>query len=48
MCFVDLDSDSIWNFHVWNECWMCRPELASGYGGWQAVDATPQEMSGGE
>ena len=26
---------------------MARPDLPPGYGGWQAIDATPQEMSGG-
>ncbi|UYV85179.1 F13A1 [Cordylochernes scorpioides] len=40
-------SDSIWNFHVWNDCWMARPDLPVGYGGWQAIDATPQETSEG-
>lgn len=35
------------NFHVWNDCWMARPDLPLGYGGWQAVDATPQETSQG-
>ncbi|KAH8020103.1 hypothetical protein HPB51_024490 [Rhipicephalus microplus] len=39
--------DSIWNFHVWNEVWMARKDLPSGYGGWQAIDATPQETSDG-
>ncbi|CAB3369006.1 Hypothetical predicted protein [Cloeon dipterum] len=39
--------DSIWNFHVWNEAWMARPDLPKGYGGWQAIDATPQETSDG-
>ncbi|KAF6022093.1 F13A1 [Bugula neritina] len=43
----ELDTDSVWNFHVWNECWMTRPDLQEGYGGWQAVDATPQETSDG-
>ncbi|XP_033108548.1 protein-glutamine gamma-glutamyltransferase K-like [Anneissia japonica] len=43
----DLNDDSIWNFHVWNDCWMARPDLPDGYGGWQAVDATPQETSAG-
>lgn len=41
--------DSIWNYHVWCEAWMKRPDL-SGEGkfdGWQAVDPTPQEMSDG-
>lgn len=42
-------TDSIWNYHVWNEVWMQRPDLGIGpygaYGGWQAVDATPQEPS---
>ncbi|XP_063218712.1 hemocyte protein-glutamine gamma-glutamyltransferase-like [Bacillus rossius redtenbacheri] len=39
--------DSIWNYHVWNEAWMVRPDLPKGYGGWQAIDATPQETSDG-
>ena len=45
---IDSDyygSDSIWNFHVWNEVYMARPDLPSGFGGWQAIDATPQEAS---
>lgn len=37
--------DSIWNFHVWNDVWMARPDLPQGYGGWQAIDSTPQEES---
>ena len=44
---VELDTDSVWNFHVWNEVWMTRPDLQAGYGGWQAIDATPQETSEG-
>ncbi|KAG7323414.1 hypothetical protein KOW79_013116 [Hemibagrus wyckioides] len=40
-----LNNDSIWNFHVWNESWMARPDLPAGMGGWQVVDATPQETS---
>uniref|UniRef100_A0A4W4FM86 Protein-glutamine gamma-glutamyltransferase K n=1 Tax=Electrophorus electricus TaxID=8005 RepID=A0A4W4FM86_ELEEL len=43
----DLNTDSVWNFHVWNDCWMSRPDLPAGMGGWQAVDATPQETSQG-
>ncbi|XP_074091333.1 protein-glutamine gamma-glutamyltransferase 5 [Macrotis lagotis] len=39
--------DSVWNFHVWNECWMARKDLPLGYGGWQLLDATPQETSNG-
>ncbi|XP_055757556.1 coagulation factor XIII A chain-like [Salvelinus fontinalis] len=39
--------DSIWNYHCWNECYMSRPDLPQGFGGWQAVDATPQETSDG-
>uniref|UniRef100_A0A669CDL6 Protein-glutamine gamma-glutamyltransferase K n=1 Tax=Oreochromis niloticus TaxID=8128 RepID=A0A669CDL6_ORENI len=42
-----LNRDSVWNFHVWNDCWMARPDLPPGNGGWQAVDATPQETSQG-
>lgn len=41
----ELNSDSIWNFHVWNEVWMQRPDLGRVYSGWQAIDATPQEQS---
>ncbi|XP_053614168.1 hemocyte protein-glutamine gamma-glutamyltransferase-like [Plodia interpunctella] len=40
-------ADSIWNYHVWNDVWMARPDLPAGYGGWQAIDATPQETSQG-
>lgn len=40
-------NDSCWNFHVWNDVWMARPDLPSGYGGWQIIDSTPQELSGG-
>ncbi|CAI5642153.1 unnamed protein product [Oreochromis niloticus] len=43
----NLNRDSVWNFHVWNDCWMARPDLPQGNGGWQAVDATPQETSQG-
>ncbi|XP_061895467.1 protein-glutamine gamma-glutamyltransferase K-like [Entelurus aequoreus] len=42
-----LNADSVWNFHVWNDCWMARHDLPPGMGGWQAVDATPQETSQG-
>lgn len=43
----DKNSDSVWNYHCWNDCWMRRPDLPSGYDGWQAIDATPQETSNG-
>ncbi|XP_034948922.1 annulin-like [Chelonus insularis] len=44
----DITNDSIWNFHVWNEIWMKRPDIGDGlYDGWQVVDATPQEASDG-
>ncbi|XP_030634772.1 protein-glutamine gamma-glutamyltransferase 2-like [Chanos chanos] len=41
--------DSIWNYHVWVEAWMKRPDLSdtSDYDGWQVVDPTPQERSSG-
>ncbi|KAM8945858.1 protein-glutamine gamma-glutamyltransferase 6-like [Pelodytes ibericus] len=39
-------SDSLWNYHVWNESWFLRPDLGLAYGGWQVLDATPQEISG--
>lgn len=44
----ELNMDSIWNYHVWNEAWMARPDLPGGHGGWQAIDATPQETSDGK
>lgn len=50
----EKSADSIWNFHVWNEAWMTRPDLKDkeeehnmSFAGWQAVDATPQEESEG-
>ncbi|XP_076840804.1 protein-glutamine gamma-glutamyltransferase 2a isoform X2 [Brachyhypopomus gauderio] len=43
----DIGDDSIWNFHVWVESWMTRPDLKLGYEGWQASDPTPQETSDG-
>ncbi|XP_056290742.1 coagulation factor XIII A chain-like [Pseudoliparis swirei] len=39
--------DSIWNYHCWNEIWCTRKDLPAGFGGWQVVDATPQETSDG-
>ena len=30
---------------MWNEAWMSRPDLPPGFGGWQVLDATPQEES---
>ncbi|KAL7642373.1 UNVERIFIED_CONTAM: hypothetical protein RMT77_006934 [Armadillidium vulgare] len=44
----ELNADSIWNFHVWNEVWMARPDLGDGYEGWQVIDSTPQEESDGQ
>jgi hypothetical protein len=46
--------ESIWNFHVWNQVFMRRPDLvlnqssdmeAASVDGWQAIDATPQEQT---
>ncbi|KAJ8259229.1 hypothetical protein COCON_G00182410 [Conger conger] len=41
--------DSIWNYHVWVEAWMRRPDLPGEpfYDGWQVLDPTPQELSDG-
>ncbi|XP_050923093.1 protein-glutamine gamma-glutamyltransferase 2 [Lates calcarifer] len=41
--------DSVWNYHVWVEGWMKRPDLKKGnsYDGWQVLDPTPQEKSEG-
>ncbi|CAB1436188.1 unnamed protein product [Pleuronectes platessa] len=44
---LNLSKDSLWNFHVWVECWMSRPDLSPGFDGWQVVDPTPQEKSAG-
>ncbi|XP_074538299.1 protein-glutamine gamma-glutamyltransferase 5-like [Halichoeres trimaculatus] len=44
---LNISKDSIWNFHVWVECWMRRPDLGPGFDGWQVVDPTPQERSAG-
>ncbi|CAN9515839.1 unnamed protein product [Ophioblennius macclurei] len=44
---LGLSKDSIWNFHVWVECWMRRPDLGTSFDGWQVVDPTPQEKSAG-
>ncbi|XP_005510703.2 protein-glutamine gamma-glutamyltransferase 4 [Columba livia] len=44
---TSMSLDSVWNFHVWNDVWMRRLDLPTGFGGWQAIDATPQEQSQG-
>uniref|UniRef100_A0A8C1ZW56 protein-glutamine gamma-glutamyltransferase n=1 Tax=Cyprinus carpio TaxID=7962 RepID=A0A8C1ZW56_CYPCA len=44
---LSFSRDSIWNFHVWVESWMKRPDLSRGYDGWQVLDPTPQERSEG-
>uniref|UniRef100_A0A8C9XY85 Protein-glutamine gamma-glutamyltransferase 2 n=1 Tax=Sander lucioperca TaxID=283035 RepID=A0A8C9XY85_SANLU len=41
------NADSIWNFHVWVDSWMTRPDLGPEFDGWQASDPTPQEKSEG-
>nr|XP_006824931.1 PREDICTED: hemocyte protein-glutamine gamma-glutamyltransferase-like [Saccoglossus kowalevskii] len=43
----DMSSEFVWNFHVWNDLWMARADMPDGFGGWQALDTCPQEMSGG-
>ncbi|KAF4111816.1 hypothetical protein G5714_006611 [Onychostoma macrolepis] len=42
---LPISKDSIWNFHMWVESWMKRPDLGRGYDGWQVLDPTPQEKS---
>lgn len=37
--------DSVWNFHVWNEGWMSRPDLSSADPKWNSFDQTQQEGS---
>ncbi|XP_073539973.1 protein 4.2-like [Phyllobates terribilis] len=41
-------NDSLWHFHVWNECWMERRDLHKEYSGWQVLDATAQLKYNGE
>ncbi|TDG96377.1 hypothetical protein EPR50_G00240840, partial [Perca flavescens] len=40
-------TDSIWSVIRWNEVFITRDDLPPGLGGWQVVDATPQETSDG-
>uniref|UniRef100_A0A3Q2XCD6 Protein-glutamine gamma-glutamyltransferase 2 n=1 Tax=Hippocampus comes TaxID=109280 RepID=A0A3Q2XCD6_HIPCM len=42
------EGDSVWNFHVWVDSWMTRPDLGKEFDGWQTSDPTPQEKSDGE
>uniref|UniRef100_A0A671TW19 Protein-glutamine gamma-glutamyltransferase 2 n=1 Tax=Sparus aurata TaxID=8175 RepID=A0A671TW19_SPAAU len=42
-----ISRDSVWNFHVWVDSWMTRPDLGSEFDGWQTSDPTPQERSDG-
>ncbi|NXR80075.1 TGM4 glutamyltransferase, partial [Pycnonotus jocosus] len=44
---MNISMDSVWNFHVWNDVWMKRTDVPSGFDGWQAIDSTPQEQSQG-
>ncbi len=44
----EFGQDSIWNFHVWNDVWMARPDLTEGFGGWEDIAATPREASDSE
>eukprot|EP00824_Muranothrix_gubernata_P023596 TRINITY_DN63_c0_g1_i3.p1 TRINITY_DN63_c0_g1~~TRINITY_DN63_c0_g1_i3.p1 ORF type:complete len:1000 (+),score=241.63 TRINITY_DN63_c0_g1_i3:301-3000(+) len=39
--------DKMWNFHVWNDVWIGKRTDCEGCDGWQATDATPQELSDG-
>jgi len=38
--------DNYWNYHVWTEAWMKRPDLTGG-DGWQVIDATSQSNGPG-
>lgn len=44
----DDDDELVWNFHVWNDVWMRRPDLPKPYNepDWQALDATPSINNG--
>uniref|UniRef100_A0ABM5G4P5 Protein-glutamine gamma-glutamyltransferase E-like n=1 Tax=Pogona vitticeps TaxID=103695 RepID=A0ABM5G4P5_9SAUR len=44
---LKMGQDSVWDYHVWNECWFVRRDLGTGYSGWQVIDSTPQERSQG-
>ena len=41
---IRQSDEALWNFHVWTEAWLARPDLGQPVE-WNAVDATPQEPS---
>ncbi|XP_050079096.1 annulin-like [Anopheles maculipalpis] len=44
----NFSRDQVWNFHVWNEVWMKRPDIGKEqFDGWQVIDGTPLELSDG-
>ncbi|RWS06783.1 protein-glutamine gamma-glutamyltransferase 4-like protein [Dinothrombium tinctorium] len=44
-----MSDDSVWNYHVWNQCWMKRRDLNNSmFDGWQELDGTPLHRSNGE
>jgi len=34
-------TDFVWNYHVWCDMWLNRPDLPDGYSGWNCCDACP-------
>ncbi|XP_002738254.1 protein-glutamine gamma-glutamyltransferase K-like [Saccoglossus kowalevskii] len=47
--FAEYNTDNVWVFHVFNECYMARPDIHKGkkYRGWQVIDGTPAQRSDG-
>lgn len=41
----NLDSDSIWSYRVWLECYFARRDLPKGMDGWQMIDPFPRNLS---
>ncbi|XP_070559596.1 protein-glutamine gamma-glutamyltransferase K-like [Ptychodera flava] len=47
--YAKYNTDTVWVHHVYNECYMARPDLHKGkkFRGWQVIDGTPAERSDG-
>ncbi|XP_078000941.1 protein-glutamine gamma-glutamyltransferase K-like isoform X2 [Glandiceps talaboti] len=47
--YAQYNTDTVWVYHTFNECYMARPDLHKGkkLRGWQVVDGTPAERSDG-
>ena len=39
--YPSYNPDFVWNFHVWCDIWLNRPDLPEGYDGWNCIDGCP-------